>query len=163
MRDMMEAVSVGSDWRLLSCAYVKFLVTRDHQNRRLLERHPMDLSVSVGRLAFTVIDEVYFPYAFGVETDSSYRAVDSLRRTNPEFGAAWVRRHRYRRQGLGLTLRHIQRSRHVGADIARMLCASSAHLHRADNPSVLGCDLVPVMLFDLSTRLCRSGEHPTDP
>ncbi|MET9360415.1 hypothetical protein ABZX93_05850 [Streptomyces sp. NPDC006632] len=160
---MPEALSVGTDWRLLGCAYVKFFVTRDHHNQRLLERHPFDLSTSIGRLAFTVTDEVLFPGVFGVETYCSYRVVDSLRRRDPDFGAAWLRRCRYRRQGLGLTVRPIHQSRQVAADIARMLCSSWAHQHCAEDSSVRVCNIVPTMLSDLCTSLCHSGEHPTDP
>ncbi|MFF1693096.1 hypothetical protein ACFVXC_05640 [Streptomyces sp. NPDC058257] len=160
---MPEAASVGTDWRLLGCAYVRFFITNDKVNQRLLESHPFDLSASVGRLAFTVIEEVLFPEVFGVETNSSYREVDSLRRRDAEFGAAWLRRVRYRRQGLGLTLRPIRRSRHVAADIARMLCASWAHQHSPHHPTVKVCDIVPVMLDDLRSGLCCSSEYPTDP
>lgn len=163
MRNMPEALSVGTDWRLLGCAYVKFVVTRDQENQHLLERHPFDLSVSVGRLALIVSEEVYFPGAFGVETFCSYRFVDHLRRRDPEFGAAWVRRCRYRRQGLGLALRPISRSRHVARNIARMLCASWPHQHCPENTSALVCDIVPAMLSDLCTALCHSSESPTDP
>ncbi|MFJ3270970.1 hypothetical protein [Streptomyces sp. NPDC086776] len=160
---MPEAMSVGTDWRLLGCAYVKFFVTRDQENQLLLERHPLDLSVSIGRLALTVAEEVYFPGVFGVETFCSYRFVDHLRRRDPEFGAAWVRRCRYRRQGLGLALRPVSRSRQVASDIARMLCASWAHQHCPENASVRVCDIVPAMVADLCTALCHSSEHPADP
>lgn len=163
MCNMPEALSVGTDWRLLGCAYVKFCVTRDEQNQRLLERHPFDLSASVGRLAFTVTEEVFFPRVFGVEIHCSYRVVENFRRRDPDFGAAWVRRCYYRRQGLGLTLRPIHRSRQVAGDIARMLCSSWAHDHRHDDPSVLVCDIVPAMLSDLCASLCHSSEPPTDP
>ncbi|MEW1922228.1 hypothetical protein [Streptomyces sp. NPDC088360] len=160
---MPEATSVGTDWRLLGCAYVQFFVTCDKPNQRLLERHPFDLSTSMGRLAFTVTEEVYFPSVFGVGIDSSYRAVDSLRRLDPNFGAAWVHRARYRRQGLGLTVRHISRSRQVAADIARMLCSSWAHVHDDHRGSARVCDIVPVMLCDLRSALCHSSEESTDP
>lgn len=163
MRDVTEAMSVGSDWRLLGCAYVQFFVTRDRESQRLLEKHPFDLSASIGRLAFTVTEEVYFPSVFGVGVHSSYRAVDSLRRCNADFGAAWVHRVRYRRQGLGLTVRPVSRSRQVAGDIARMLCSSWAHQHRHDEGSVLVCDIVPAMLSDLRAALCHSSEYPTDP
>ncbi|MFJ4739106.1 hypothetical protein [Streptomyces sp. NPDC088775] len=162
---MPEALSVGTDWRLLGCAYVKFLATRDELNQLLLERNPFDLSVSMGRLAFAVTEEVFFPRVFGVDTCCSYRAVDTLRRHDPAFGAAWVQRSRYRRQGLGLglTLRPVRRSRHVAADVARMLCFSWAHEHRPDGPSALACDIIPTMLTDLCTMLRHLGGHPTDP
>lgn len=163
MRDMPEATSVGTDWRLLGCAYVQFFITNDKTNQQLLESHPFDLSASIGRLAFTVTEEVFFPKVFGVETHCSYRVVDNLRRRDPDFGAAWVRRVRYRRQGLGLTVRPVRRSRHVAAEIARMLCASWTHQHNASEPSVLVCDIVPAMLEDLRSALCHSSEHPTDP
>lgn len=161
MRLMPEALSNGTDWRLLSCAYVKFLITRDIANQRLLECQPFDLSVSVGRLAFATTEEVFFPSVFGVDTGCSYRAVENLRRHDPDFGAAWFRRGCYRRQGKGLTLRPVQRSRRVAADVARMLCASWSHQHRSDTASVMVCDIVPAMLSDLCTQLCHSGEPPT--
>ncbi|MGW1180177.1 hypothetical protein [Streptomyces drozdowiczii] len=160
---MPEATSVGTDWRLLGPAYVKFLITNDRASQRLLESHPFDLSASVGRLAYTVAEEVFFPKVFGVEIDSSYRAVEYLRRTDPAFGAAWVRRRRYRRQGLGLTARPVHRSRQVAGDVARMLCASWAHKHNPHHPTIQVCDIVPVMLEDLQAGLCHSSEHHTDP
>lgn len=158
-----EALSVGTDWRLLGCAYVRFFVTRDYQNQLLLERPRIDLSVSVGRLAVAVAEEVYFPRVFGVEPNCSYRAVDRLRLRDSEFDAAWGLRRRYRRLSLGLTLCPVTRSRQVAADIATMLCSSWAHLHSPTDSSVLVCDIVPTMLLDLCTRLCRSSEYPTDP
>ncbi|MFD9815163.1 hypothetical protein [Streptomyces sp. NPDC059080] len=161
MRKTPEAPS-GTDWRLLGCAYTKFLITRDQENQHLLERHPFDLSVSIGRLAFVVAEEIYFPRTFGVETHCSYRVVDDLRRSDPDFGVAWLQRVRYRRQGLGLTLHPIRRSRHVAADIARMLCSSWAHQHQAGESLVMVCDIVPAMLSDLCTMLCHSSEYPTD-
>lgn len=163
MPHIPEALSVGTDWRLLGCAYVKFFVTRDYQNQRLLERPRIDLSVSIGRLAVAVAEEIYFPRVFGVEPHCSYRAVDRLRQRDSGFDAAWNLRRRYRRQSLGLTLCSVSRSRQVAADIATMLCNSWAHLHCPDDTSVLVCDIVPTMLSDLCTRLCRSSEHPTDP
>ena len=163
MRNMPEATSVGTDWRLLGCDYVRAFITNDKANQHLMEAHPIELSVSIGRLAFTVTEQVFFPMVFGVETHCSYRAVEYLRRRDPEFAAAWVRRIRYRRQGLGLTMRPISRSRHVSADIARMLCRSWAHQHDTGEPSVLVCDIVPAMLEDLCSGLCHPSEHPTDP
>jgi hypothetical protein len=160
---MPEAVSVGTDWRLLGCAYVQFFVTKDRTNQRLLESHPFDLSASVGRLAYAISEEVFFPKVFGVETDSSYRAVESLRHHDPAFGAAWLRRARYRRQGLGLTLAPKRRSRHVAADIARMLCASWAHAHDPQQHAFQVCDIVPVMLDEIRSGLRHSSEYPTDP
>lgn len=164
MRHMSDAKSaVGTDWRLLGCSYVQVFVTHDDSSRRLLERRPLDLSLAIGRLAFIVAEEIYFPSVFGVETHTSYRAVESLRRHDPDFGAAWVRRACYRHQGLGLTLRPISRSRRVAGDIARMLCSSWAHQHDPARSSVRVCDIVPAMLLDLHAMLCHSSDAPTDP
>ncbi|MEV6309954.1 hypothetical protein AB0M10_15315 [Streptomyces sp. NPDC051840] len=158
-----HAFSTGTDWRLLGCAYVKFLITRDVASQRLLETQSFDLSVSVGRLAYVTAEEVYFPAVFGVDTMRPYREVDRLRRRDSAFGAAWARRTRYRRQGMGLALRPVHRSRAAATDVARMLCASWAHQHRTPGQSGLVCDIAPAMLSDLCTRLCQMGEPPTVP
>ncbi|WNI17656.1 hypothetical protein [Actinacidiphila sp. ITFR-21] len=160
---MTEALSVGTDWRLLGCAYVKFFVARDHRNQRLLERHPHDLSASMGRFAFAVTEEVFFPAVFGVEPLCSYQVVDDLRRRNPDFGAAWFRRCRYRRQAQGVAMCPVLRSRHVAMEVSRMLLTSWAYTnHPVDGPVRLR-DIVTPMLSDLCAKLCHSSEHPTDP
>ncbi|MFF8283311.1 hypothetical protein ACF06W_11380 [Streptomyces albus] len=159
----MEMMSVGTDWRLLGCAYVDFFVQQEKESLRLLEEHPLDLSISLGRLAYVVTDQVLFPCVYGVPTDTSYQVVDALRRADPEFGAAWVRRSRYRRQGMGITMRPVRRSRRCATDIARMLCRSWAHEHDTPKGKILVCDIVPAMLHDLRLKLCHLSEDPADP
>lgn len=127
MRDMADKAA-GDDLRLLSIAYIEYLLTDNRQATHLLEREPRILVRSVGSLAWFLMDAVVIPAENGICWDDGWVSVDFRARTDPHFKANLLRRGRYRRLASGYALRRKHRLRRAAQDCVDMLCV--AHISK---------------------------------